>query len=90
MSTESSSSPDKSSLWQPNRSGSRQVENVVRIVCLLFAGISILTTLGIVLTLIFETVDFFLDPFFRQALWVNQLPNLLPDASEAQLQALGD
>jgi phosphate transport system permease protein len=90
MPAELSSPPEKKSLWQPNRRRSRQVEGVVRAICLAFAAISILTTLGIVLTLIFETFDFFFDPFFRQALWINRLPNLLPDASEAQLQAVAD
>lgn len=90
MPTEFSSPLDKPSLWQPNRSSSRRVEKIVRVVCLMFAAISILTTLGIVLTLIFETVDFFFDPFFRQSLWINRLPDLLPGASEAQIQAVGD
>ncbi|MBE9111947.1 phosphate ABC transporter permease subunit PstC [Nodosilinea sp. LEGE 07298] len=90
MPTEFSSPPDQSSLWKPNRSSSRRVESIVRVVCLVFAAISILTTLGIVLTLIFETIDFFADPFFRQSLWINRLPDLLPGASEAQIQAVGD
>jgi phosphate transport system permease protein len=90
MPAESSSFAEKPDLWRPNRRRSRRVEGLVRAVCLAFAAISILTTLGIVLTLIFETIDFFFDPFFRQALWVQQLPDLLPDASPEQLTALGD
>ncbi|MFQ4138594.1 phosphate ABC transporter permease subunit PstC [Nodosilinea sp. PGN35] len=90
MTAEFSPPPDRGYLWQPNRSRSRRVEAAVRVICFLFAAISILTTLGIVLTLIFETVDFFFDPFFRQDLWVEQLPTLLPNASEAQIQALGE
>lgn len=77
-------------LWQPNRRRSRQVERLVRLVCFTFAAISIITTVGIILTLIFETFDFFFDPFFRQALWVDRLPQLLPQTSEAQRQALAD
>ncbi len=82
--------PKTPALWQPNRRRSRQIEGLVRSICLAFAAISILTTLGIVLTLIFETFDFFGDPFFRQALWIKQLPELLPEASASQIQAIGD
>lgn len=85
-----SSPPRSSPLWQPNRRRSRWVETVVRVCCFLFAAISILTTVGIVLTLIFETVAFFFDPFFRQSLWLERLPDLMPGASETQLQAVGD
>lgn len=85
-----SSSPQKAPLWQSNRYRSRQVERLVRAVCLLFAAVSIVTTLGIVLTLIFETLDFFLDPFFRQSLWLEQLPERLPNATAGQLQAVSD
>jgi phosphate ABC transporter permease protein PstC len=90
MTAEFSSPPDQPSLWQPNRRRSRQVEGLVRTLCFLFAAISIVTTLGIVLTLIFETFEFFFDPFFRQMLWLERLPNLMPEATEAQLQAMGD
>jgi phosphate transport system permease protein len=90
MTAEFSTPTQKPALWQPNRRRSRQIEWLVRVVCFLFAAISILTTLGIVLTLIFETIDLFLDPFFRQALWIERLPDLLPNASEAQIQALSD
>lgn len=90
MTAEFLSPPKTPSQWQPNRRRSRRVEGLVRVICLMFAAISILTTVGIVLTLVFETFDFFADPFFRQSLWLNQLPDLLPDASEAQLLALSD
>ncbi|WP_017297283.1 phosphate ABC transporter permease subunit PstC [Nodosilinea nodulosa] len=90
MSAEFPLPAETSPLWRPNRRRSRQVEAVVRAVCLLFAAISILTTLGIVLTLIFETLDFFRDPFFRQALWIDRLPDLLPNASEAEIQGVSD
>ncbi|WP_035985180.1 phosphate ABC transporter permease subunit PstC [Leptolyngbya sp. KIOST-1] len=84
------SPPRKDDLWRPNRDRSRRVEAIVRAVCFVFAAISIVTTAGIVMTLIFETVAFFADPFFRQDLWVEQLPNLLPNVSETELQSLGD
>lgn len=90
MPAELSLPSEKTDLWQPNRRRSRRVERLVRIICFAFAAISILTTLGIVLTLIFETFDFLLDPFFRQALWLNRLPDLLPNASGAELQAVVD
>lgn len=90
MSAEFSSPPNPPELWQPNRRRSRRVESTVRIICFLFAAISILTTLGIVLTLIFETFEFFLDPFFRQSLWLEQLPDRLPNATVDQLQAISD
>ncbi|HZG38428.1 MAG TPA: phosphate ABC transporter permease subunit PstC [Nodosilinea sp.] len=90
MTAERSLSPDQDRLWQPAPQRRRRVEQLVRVVCLLFAAISIVTTVGIVLTLIFETVAFFTDPFFRQDLWVEQLPRLLPTASEDAIQALGD
>ncbi|MCX7593652.1 MAG: phosphate ABC transporter permease subunit PstC [Fischerella sp.] len=48
-----------SSLWRPNRSLNRWVERVVKAIFGLFAFISVLTTLGIVFTLIFETIEFF-------------------------------
>lgn len=89
MSAEFSSSQNTTNLWQPNRHRSRQVEALIRAICFLFAAISILTTLGIVLTLIFETFEFFLDPFFRLSLWLEQLPDLLPNATAEQLQAIG-
>ncbi len=90
MTAEFSSPPAKTELWQPNRRRSRQIEWLVKVVCFVFAAISIFTTLGIVLTLIFETFDLFFDPFFRQALWLERLPDLLPNASEAQVQALSE
>jgi phosphate transport system permease protein len=90
MSVEFSSPPNATDLWQPNRRRSRRVEALVRAICFLFAAISIVTTLGIVLTLIVETFEFFLDPFFRLSLWLEQLPNLLPNATADQLQAIGE
>ncbi|MCG8367771.1 MAG: phosphate ABC transporter permease subunit PstC [Pseudanabaenales cyanobacterium] len=45
--------------WRPNRDRAKQVQAVVNIICGLFAAISIATTLGIIGTLIFETIEFF-------------------------------
>lgn len=46
-------------LWRPNRSLSKWVEQGVKALFALFAFVSVATTIGIVLTLIFETVSFF-------------------------------
>ncbi len=90
MTVEFPSSHARAELWQPNRRRSQQVQWIVRTVCFLFAAISILTTFGIVLTLIFETFEFFHDPFFRQALWVERLPSLLPgDLGKDQMEDIG-
>lgn len=44
--------------WHPNRDRARQIQMGVKMVCGAFAAVSILTTLGIVATLIFETFEF--------------------------------
>jgi phosphate transport system permease protein len=49
----------KSSLWQPRRKFSKLMELAVKAIFTLFALVSIATTIGIVLTLIFETIEFF-------------------------------
>ncbi len=54
-----SNQPSNSNLWQPNRTMSKRVETGVRALFALFALVSVATTIGIVLTLIFETVEFF-------------------------------
>ncbi|MCC5626633.1 phosphate ABC transporter permease subunit PstC [Nostoc sp. CHAB 5715] len=54
-----SNEPDKSNLWQPNRTLNKRVETGVKALFALFAFVSVVTTIGIVLTLIFETVEFF-------------------------------
>jgi phosphate transport system permease protein len=54
-----SNQPSNSNLWQPNRALSKSVETGVKALFALFAFISVITTIGIVLTLIFETVEFF-------------------------------
>ncbi|NWF59576.1 MAG: phosphate ABC transporter permease subunit PstC [Fischerella sp.] len=62
----SSGRTPNSSLWRPNRTLNRWVEQGVKAIFGLFAFISVLTTLGIVLTLIFETIEFFqVVPFWR-------------------------
>jgi phosphate transport system permease protein len=47
------------SLWQPNRQRSHLVEGLVKAILAGFASISVVTTIGIVLTLIYETIEFF-------------------------------
>ena len=55
-----------SALWQPNRRASQRTELIVRLILGLFSLVSVGTTIGIVLTLIFETIDFFkVIPFWR-------------------------
>ncbi len=53
------SNSSDSALWQPNRALSLWTENVIQFLFAAFALISIGTTLGIVMTLIFETIEFF-------------------------------
>ena len=48
-----------SSLWQPKRDRAKLIQNIVKFVCGAFAAISILTSFGIVGTLIFDTLRFF-------------------------------
>lgn len=57
MTTEVSSSQER--LWRPNRKLSKWTEGAVKFIFAAFASISVATTLGIVLSLIFETFDFF-------------------------------
>ena len=45
--------------WSPNCNRAKQVQAMAKIICGLFAMISIVITLGIITTLIFETVEFF-------------------------------
>jgi phosphate transport system permease protein len=51
--------PNDPGLWRSNSSASKWSELGIKILFGLFALISVATTVGIVLTLIFETVDFF-------------------------------
>ncbi len=54
------------SLWQPNRGLSKRVQKAVVWLFGLFAFVSVATTVGIVLSLMFETVEFFKAvPFWR-------------------------
>lgn len=63
MAVDISSTPpgnaSNSRLWRPNRSLNKRVEALVRAIFAGFAFVSVATTIGIVLTLIFETVEFF-------------------------------
>jgi phosphate transport system permease protein len=60
-------------LWQPNRQASHRTELIVRLILGLFSFVSVATTIGIVFTLIFETVDFFriipIWRFFTETRW---------------------
>lgn len=62
---------DSAALWQPNRQRSKRTQAIVRSIFAVFAMISILTTLGIVLTLLIEAILF----FTKVPLW-----NFLTDA----------
>lgn len=70
--TDDLSSP-KTDLWRPNRQMSKRVEFAVKTICALFALVSIATTIGIVLSLIFETFEFFQEvplwQFLTDAKW---------------------
>ncbi|MEA5452873.1 phosphate ABC transporter permease subunit PstC [Leptolyngbya sp. CCNP1308] len=57
--TTNSLPPDPNNLWQPNRGLNKRVEQAVIWLFGLFALISVATTFGIVLSLLFETVEFF-------------------------------
>ncbi|MBX2862619.1 MAG: phosphate ABC transporter permease subunit PstC [Leptolyngbyaceae cyanobacterium MAG.088] len=45
--------------WKPNRGRSETIQLIIKIICGAFATISILTTIGIIGTLIFEAFSFF-------------------------------
>jgi phosphate transport system permease protein len=49
----------RSQLWQPNRALTKGTELIVKTIFGLFALLSVLTTTGIVLTLVLETFEFF-------------------------------
>lgn len=63
-------------LWRPNRQRNKRIQNIVRATFLIFALISIATTIGIVATLIFETGLFFqkvpIWNFFTDTRWTPQ------------------
>lgn len=50
---------DAADLWQPRRQVSEWMEQGVKAIFAAFALISVITTIGIVLTLVFETFEFF-------------------------------
>ena len=57
---------ENSALWQPKRGLSVWSENLIKFIFGAFALVSVATTVGIVLTLVFETVEFFQEvSFFR-------------------------
>ena len=45
--------------WSPKRDRAKIIQTIVKIICGAFAAISIFTTIGILGTLIFETIEFF-------------------------------
>ena len=59
MTNSSPAAGERQELWQANRSLSKSMELLVKIVFGIFAFVSVATTVGIVLTLIFETIEFF-------------------------------
>lgn len=59
MTNQSPSAGSRSDLWQSNRRLSKNIERLVKVIFGLFAFVSVATTIGIVLTLIFETIEFF-------------------------------
>ncbi len=73
--TKQPSTPEQNyeDLFNPNRRLSKNVELVVKIIFGTFAAISVVTTIGIVLTLIFETIEFFktvpIVRFFTEIEW---------------------
>jgi phosphate transport system permease protein len=59
MTNQSPFSGPNPDLWQGKRGLSKKIELLVKVIFGLFAVVSVATTIGIVLTLIFETIDFF-------------------------------
>lgn len=53
------SQPSTAGLWKPNRAASKRTEQIIKFVFGSFAVLSIGTTVGIVLSLIYETIEFF-------------------------------
>ncbi|MEM9907856.1 MAG: phosphate ABC transporter permease subunit PstC [Cyanobacteria bacterium P01_D01_bin.44] len=52
--------------WKPSRDRAKLIQNIIKIICGSFAAISIVTTIGIIGTLIFETFEFFKEvPFWQ-------------------------
>lgn len=76
----SSSQPTNSNLWRPRRTLNKRVEQGVKALFALFAFVSVATTIGIVLTLIFETVEFFKEVTLWQFLTDRQWTPLFTNA----------
>jgi len=73
-------STSQDSLWQPNRKASKLSEAIVRTIFGAFALVSVLTTAGIVGTLIFETFEFFREVPLWNFLTDDQWTPLFPTA----------
>ncbi|ABB58473.1 phosphate ABC transporter permease subunit PstC [Synechococcus elongatus] len=71
--------PSRASLFKPNRERNRRNELIVKAIFGIFAFVSVLTTLGIVFTLIFETYEFFkeipLIRFLTETRWTPLFPS---------------
>ncbi|MEO1353774.1 MAG: phosphate ABC transporter permease subunit PstC [Cyanobacteria bacterium J06635_15] len=69
----------QSDRWQPNRSASKLSQRIVVIIFGAFAFVSVATTFGIVATLIFETIEFFLEvspiEYFTSTQWTPLFAN---------------
>ena len=76
----SSSQPSNSGLWHPRRTLNKRVEQGVKALFALFAFVSVATTIGIVWTLIFETVEFFKEVTLWQFLTDRQWTPLFTNA----------
>lgn len=72
--------PSNSNLWRPKRGLSKWVEQFVKALFALFAFISVATTIGIVFTLIFETLEFFQEVSLWQFLTDTQWTPLFSNA----------
>ncbi|WP_338429529.1 phosphate ABC transporter permease subunit PstC [Synechococcus elongatus] len=71
--------PSRDSLFRPNRERNRRNELIVKSIFGVFAFVSVLTTLGIVFTLIFETYEFFKEVpivrFLTETRWTPLFPS---------------
>lgn len=82
MSSDSSSLSQayRAKLWQPNRQASKLTENIVKYLFAGFALVSVATTIGIVISLVFETFEFFREVPFSKFLFDDQWTPLFQDA----------
>ncbi len=71
----------KAELWQPNRERSQLIQSIVKWIFGLFALVSVATTIGIVLTLIFETIGFFQEISLWKYLTDTRWTPLFPSAN---------